>query len=1180
MNPSKKYIKFTLEAIFLFALFSILSCENSTKRFKKLPSKVSGIHFSNDIPENLSYSVLDYYFFSGAGVSIGDINNDGLNDIYFSGNLVSGELYLNKGNLEFENITSSAGIRDSIWGTGAVMEDVNQDGLLDIYVCASGFPDAVKRKNLLFINNGDLTFTESAEEFGLDEDGYSTQAVFFDYDKDDDLDVLIARDPYDVFHNDIGYVRTKKKGSNLPGSDKLFRNDGNNKFKDISQEAGILDEGYSLGVAVSDINKDGWPDIYISNDFQTDDILYTNNKDGSFDNETSKYLKHTEFAGMGVSIADINNDSNVDIFVADMMPEDNERLKMIIPSTSYDKFNLTLKKGYLPQYSRNVLQLNNGNNTFSEIGQLLGVHNTDWSWAPLIADFDNDGDRDFFVTNGLLKDIGNLDFIHYQPLRSVFGTKKSNDSLRVETINKLSTLSIKDYFFENQGSLKFTNKTTEWGIEEPSISHGAAYGDLDNDGDLDIVINTINEEAIIYVNQTMEIEDKNYLKIKLKGPPKNKNGIGTVIETFIDDESVIFHENYPCQGYLSTVDNIIHFGLGENKSIDSVKIKWIDGKQQVLDKIKTNQTLVVDHSEATNISNYTELKSVHEKLFSNKNDLLEIDFIHSEDNHTDFKLQPILLKEHSRMGPGIAVGDLNGDGIEDFVVGNASGAPTKIFLQNPSGKFDSKILNIDEIQREDMGILVFDADNDLDNDIYVVSGGTSFEKESINYSDRLYINDGKGNFILDKDSSLLPNSSGASVSGADFDKDGDLDLFVCGHVIPGEFPLSPKNYLLVNTTIHTTTEKKLPRFLPADLNIFPFSNNLGMISSALWTDFNNDGWTDLICVGEWNSIIFLENRMGVFHDVSDESGIQNSHGWWNSITSADFDNDGDIDYIAGNNGLNTRFKATKDEPLSLYSNDYDKNGRVDPIISYYINGVAYPAHTRSDLIRQINATRNRFKSFLSYAKLPFDKAFLPQELNEAELFKCEILESVYIENLGNGSFKLRALPIECQFSPVFGMVAEDFNDDGNEDILMVGNLYSMEVGLGRSDASNGLLLLGDGNGKFEVIKKNLGYLASKDAKALVKLNGLRGESLLINSNNNDKIDVFEKVNSEEKTYKPGNNIKSIFLHSRGGKSRKKEFYYGSSYLSQSSRSIKISRTLDSIDLNFIDGTKRTVNFKN
>lgn len=1178
MDSIKKNIKLNLDFIFLFALFSVFSCDKTTKRFKKLSSNVSGIHFSNEIPENLSYSVLDYYFFSGAGVAIGDINNDGLNDIYFSGNLVSGELYLNKGNLEFENITSSAGIRDSIWGTGAVMEDVNQDGLLDIYVCASGFPDAKRRKNLLFINNGDLTFTESARAYGLDEDGYSTQAVFFDYDRDEDLDLLVVRDPYDIYYNDVSYVREKNKGADLPGSDKIFRNDGEMGFVDVSESAGIIHEGYSLGVAVSDINKDGWPDIYVSNDFQSDDIIYINNKDGSFENKTSKYLKHTEFAGMGVSIADINNDSNVDIFVADMMPEDNKRLKMIIPSTSYDKFNLTLKKGYLPQYSRNAFQINNGNGTFSEIGQLLGVHNTDWSWAPLIADFDNDGDRDFFMSNGLLKDVGDLDFIHYQPLRSSFGTKKSKDSMRIETVNKLPSLSIKDYFFENEGFLKFSNKTKEWGIEEPSISHGAAYSDLDNDGDLDLVINTINKEAIIYVNQTMEIEDKNYLKIKLKGPPKNQNGIGAVIEAFVDNKSVIFHENYPCQGYLSTVENIAHFGLDENQSVDSIRIKWIDGKGQVLDKIKINQTLVVDYSDATNISNNNKSKPYDEKLFSNKEDHLDIDFVHSEDNHTDFKLQPILLKEHSRMGPGIAVGDLNGDGIEDFVIGNASGAPTKIFLQNSSGKFDSKILNVDEIQREDMGILVFDADNDLDNDIYVVSGGTSFEKNSVNYRDRLYINDGKGNFILDNVSSLLPNSSGASVSGADFDKDGDVDLFVSGHVTPGEFPLSPKNHLLINTTIHPTSEKKLPRFISADLNIFPFTNNLGMISTALWTDFNNDGWTDLICVGEWNPIIFLENKMGVFHDVSNESGIQNSNGWWNSITSADFDNDGDIDYIVGNNGLNTRFKASKDEPLSLYSNDYDKNGRVDPVVSYYINGIAYPAHTRSDLIRQINATRSRFKSFLSYAKLPFDKAFLPQELNEAELFKCEILESVYLENLGNGSFNLRALPIECQFSPVFGMVAEDFNDDGNEDILMVGNLYSMEVGLGRSDASNGLLLLGDGKGKFEVIKKNLGFLASKDAKALVKLNGLKGESLLINSNNNDKIDVFEKINSEGRIYNMGNNIKSIFLHSQGGKSRKKEFYYGSSYLSQSSRSIKIPRTLDSINLDFIDGTKRTIKF--
>ncbi len=1155
-----------------------LKCEKPLKRFKKLSSKSTGINFSNEIPENLSYSVLDYYFFSGAGVSIGDINNDGLNDIYFSGNLVSGKLYLNKGNFQFEDITSKAGLEDDIWGTGVVMEDINQDGFLDIYVCASGFPDASKRKNLLYINNGDLTFTESAKNYGIDEDGYSTQAVFFDYDRDEDLDLLIVRDPYDIYYNDVSYIKDKNKGAELPGSDRLFRNDGNKKYIDVSKEAGIIHEGYSLGVAVSDINKDGWPDIYVSNDFQSDDLLYLNNKDGTFKNQASKYLKHTEFAGMGVSVADINNDTYPDIFVADMMPEDNKRLKMIIPSTSYDKFNMTLKKGYLPQYSRNALQLNNGNGTFSEIGQLLGVHNTDWSWAPLIADFDNDGDRDFFITNGLLKDVGDLDFIHYQPLRSMFGTKASKDSIRIETVNKLPSLKIKDYFFENNGLLNFSNKSIEWGIEESSISHGAAYGDLDNDGDLDLVVNTINKEAIIYQNQTDELEGNNFLKIKFNGPEENLRGIGSVVKVFVDDESIIFHENFPCQGYLSTVENIAHFGLGKKSVIDSIEVKWPDGKKQAISNIKTNQTLVLKYEEANKVLAYPSIETTtSQSFFEDISKKLILDFIHVENKHTDFKTQPILLREHSKMGPGLAVGDLNGDGHEDFFVGNASGSESKIFFQDFSGEFNSKSFDSNNIKTEDMGVLIFDADNDNDNDIYVVSGGTSYGKKSKYYKDRFYVNDGKGNFSIDQSTPDLPESSGGSVSAADFDKDGDLDLFVSGLIVPGAYPSSPQNFLLLNMTDQIKEGKQSPRFVISDSKIFPFTNDIGMISSALWTDFNNDDWPDLICVGEWNSIIFLENQEGSFKNVSSDTQIENSNGWWNSITSADFDNDGDIDYVIGNNGLNTRFKASKDEPLTLYSNDFDKNGRIDPIVSYFINGEAYSAHTRSDLIRQINVTRNRFKTFLSYAKLPFDQTFLPDELNEADLFKSEILESVYLENLGDGKFNSRALPIDAQVSPIFGMIAEDFNNDGNEDILVVGNLYSMQVGLGRSDASNGLLLLGNGRGEF--LKADSGFHASKDAKALVRVNRSNGKSLYINSNNNDQLNVFEEINSNHSIFKIDKNISSLIIYDNDKKSRKKEFYFGSSYLSQSSRSLKVNDRIDSIQLKLFNGEKQTIKFK-
>lgn len=1156
----------------------LVSCVKTETRFEKLSSDKTGIGFSNLISEELTSDILDFFFFSGAGVAIGDINNDGLKDVYFSGNLVSGKLYLNKGNLEFEDITDQAGIKDKVWGTGVVMEDINQDGLLDIYVCASGFPEPSKRKNLLFINNGDLTFTESAKKYGIDDDGYSTQAVFFDYDRDNDLDLLIVRDPYDIYYNDVSYVSDKKIGAELPGTDKLYENLGNNEFEDVSEKAGIIYEGYSLGVAVSDINKDGWPDIYISNDFQSDDILYINDKNGAFKNQTSKHLKHTEFAGMGVSVADINNDAYPDIFVADMMPEDNQRLKMIIPTPRYDKFNLTLKKGYLPQYSRNALQLNNGNGSFSEIAQVIGVHNTDWSWAPLIADFDNDGDKDLFITNGLLKDLGDLDFIHYQPLRSIFGTRASKDSIRVERVNKLPNLSLKDYFFENQGGLNFLNKTTEWGIEEESISHGAAYGDLDNDGDLDLVINTINKEAIIYKNRSSELEENNYLKIEFKGPKKNLRGIGSVVKVFIDDKNIIFHENFPCQGYLSTVADVVHFGLGKNTIIDSLSIKWPDGKGQFLKNININQTLTISYSDAT-IKGSPRRGNFSEPIF-NKIEKIGINIIHKEDTHTDFKNQPILLREHSKMGPGLAVGDLNGDGNEDLFVGNASGSESNIFFQDPSGGFNSRKFDSSNIKTEDMGVLIFDADNDNDNDIYVVSGGTSYGKKSKYYKDRLYINDGKGNFSIDYNTIELPESSGGSVSAADFDNDGDLDLFVCGMVVPGDFPISPENYLLINTTSDYLKEDNSPRFIKSNADVFSFTNDLGMISSALWTDFNNDGWTDLICVGEWNSIIFLKNKNGVFKNITNQVGIKNSSGLWNSITSADFDNDGDIDYIVGNQGINNRFRVSKDQPLIMYADDYDQNGRIDPVVSYFNQGSAYPVHTRGSLISQINSMRGRFKTHLSYAERTFDKTFLPKELKNAKKLKCEILESVYIENLGNSKFKINSLPKEVQYSPVFGMHAEDFNNDGNEDVLLVGNLYSMEVGLGREDASIGKLLLGNGKGEFDIMPySKSGFLSDKDAKALVKINDISGNSLYAISNNNDSLTVFKKTNLESKEYLIDDQVKSLMIYSKNKKSRKKEFYFGTSYLSQSSRSLKISDDIDSVRLDHKNGKYKIIKFK-
>ena len=1162
-----------------FFIVTLVSCANTTKRFKLLSPQQTGILFSNQIAEELSFDILDYYFFSGAGVGIGDINNDGLKDIYFSGNLVSGKLYLNKGNFVFEDITEQAGLSDDIWGTGVSMEDINQDGFLDIYVCASGYPDESKRKNLLFINNGDLTFTESAKAYGLEEPGYSTQAVFFDYDLDNDLDIYIARNPYDVFYNDVGYVRDKEIGAHLPGSDRLFRNDGNNNYIDVSAESGIIFPGYSLGVAVSDMNMDGWPDIYLSNDFQSDDVIYINNQDGTFTNHAHDALKYTEFAGMGVSIADINNDTKPDIFVADMMPEDNQRLKMIIPTPGYDKFNLTLQKGYLPQYSRNVLQINNGDGSFSEIAQLIGVHNTDWSWAPLIADFDNDGDKDFFMTNGLLKDIGDLDFMHYQPLNSVFGTKEAKDSVRIETINKLPPINIGDYFFENKGELRFSNISKDWGIEEPSISHGAAFGDLDNDGDIDLVVSTINKEALIYDNLTTGDTNKNYIKILLKGPQRNKRGVGATVELYSKAETQ-HYENFPVQGYLSTVDEIIHFGLDNTTTVDSICVRWPDGKTEILKGLSSNQTITVDYANANTVKSNLSTQNNIKPLFEEVSDQLGFKVTHIEDAHTDFKLQPILIKEHSKMGPALAVGDLNGDNLDDVVVGGATGQSTNFLLQNKDGSFQKKSAFEGESLKEDMGILILDVDNDNDNDVYVVSGGTSFGKNSEQYRDRLYINDGLGTFTLATNEQHLPFSSGGSVSAADFDKDGDLDLFVSGLVVPGSYPLAPENYLLINTTNHPEQSiKNRQIFIKANQKTFSFTNELGMISSAIWTDFDNDGWTDLICVGEWNTIQILKNDKGSFKNVSHKSGISNATGWWNSISSADFDNDGDMDYIVGNFGQNNRFGVSKTTPMKMYAKDYDNNGRIDPIVSYFNNGEAYPVHTRGSLIRQINATRSRFKTYLSYAKLTMEEAFLREELEEAVTLLCEELSTVYLENKGDGTFELNPLPVLAQLSANFGIHTEDFNRDGFEDIMMVGNFYPMDVGLGRIDSSNGLILYGNGKGDFTSISnQRTGFFARKDARSLVKINGVDNTHLYAVSNNNDDVEVYKSIDSNSESIKIDPRVQNIIIYFKDGTAKKKELPYGSSYLSQSTRSISVDDKIERVILNFNDGTVQSVTF--
>jgi enediyne biosynthesis protein E4 len=1102
-----------LESLLVVLIFS--SCNKKPTLFELLPSNKTGINFKNTIVENAKYNVLDYMnIYTGAGVAAGDINNDGLMDLYFSGNQTTGRLYLNKGNLQFEDITEKAGLVSNRWQTGVSMVDINQDGFVDIYVNVSGSEKFGNLSNLLYINNGNGTFSEKAAEFGIAEKRLTMNSSFFDYDNDGDLDLFLITNPADEMVSGVNVVKERKVNGESDGTDILYRNNGNNTFTDVSREAGILTEGYSLGAAISDFNQDGFADIFVSNDFLSNDILYINNGNGTFTDRINEYLKHTSFASMGNDAADINNDGLTDLFVLDMLPEDNFRRKMIIPPTSYDKFQLLLTQGYTPSYTRNTLQLNNGQSidnqlvinkkttktTFSEISFLSGVSATDWSWAALFADYDNDGDKDLMVTNGFYRDLGNLDYITYQSrLQNPMGRQDAKRDEKLKAIHALENVPIQNYLFENNDNLTFSKRSDEWGFTQKGFSNGAVYADLDNDGDLELVLNEFNNEAKIYENKANTLLQNHFLKIKLKGNKPNLEGFGSKILVFTEGGKMQFQELQPSRGYESSVSPILNFGLGKTTKIDSIVVVWADGNRQVEKKFSIDKTLEISYLKSSEqLSKSLKLLESYALDFREANDI-NIDFTHVENNFNDFKIQPLLPQLHSQGSPAITTGDVNGDGLEDFYISAAAGSVGCFFMQTGKGNFDKKPMPQVALSDE-TGTHLFDADGDKDLDLYIVGGGSEFEEGAPQYQDRFFENDGKGNFKLLPDALPDTRASGSVSISCDYDHDGDLDIFVGGRVSAGAYPMSPRSYLLKNNSTKGNIKftDETPQYL----------QKIGMVTAANWTDIDKDGWADLALVGEFMPLTFIKNQGGNFiHNSS--FIIHHSEGWWSSIASADFDSDGDMDFIAGNVGLNTRYKATEKEPLCIYAKDFDKNGRIDPVLCYYSQGVNYMARTRDELIKQIAAMRGRFETYKNFADATFDKSFTKDELKDAFLLKATSFESCYFENKGNGNFEKHPLSIEAQFAPINGILIDDFDKDGYLDALLGGNAYGTEPTTGRYDAGTGLLLKGDGKGHFTILNsQKTGFVADKDVKSLAKIKLKDKSNLILIGNNSNVVGKF------------------------------------------------------------------------